>query len=418
MARRKKFLRIRLPFINFRVKKDTFLNVIGIFIWTVALILFLSFFIPGGELLFVVSTELTTLLGGFAIIFPFLLALAGTHFFNSHRLQLVKLHVTIGLTFMFIAFLGVFRSGFFGQAIYESLVADFSIFGAIIILFVMFIVGIVLFFNTSVDAFLAIVMELFKFVYSFIQKKFLAQDKEEKLLKGPAGEFITDRKAVPQQTSLVHANKHDEGDLKMKPYKTTSNGKWEYPPLTILADISNKKADVGDIKENSAIIERTLDSFGIRARVVDVNDGPTVTQYALEIVMGTKLSKITALANDLALALAAPTGQVRIEAPIPGRALVGIEIPNRKAELVPLKKLLAMGTFRKSDKALWVPLGLDVTGKAQGLDITNMPHVLIAGTTGAGKSVLLNSWICTMLFRASPEEVRLILIDPKRVDLS
>jgi len=193
---------------------------------------------------------------------------------------------------------------------------------------------------------------------------------------------------------------------------------WVYPPLTLLSDVSEKNADRGDVKKNADIIEKTLDSFGIRARVVEVNKGPTVTQYALEIVRGTKLSRITALSNDLALALAAPTGQIRIEAPIPGRSLVGIEIPNKKPELVTLKKMLSSPIFLNNARLLYVPLGLDVSGNPQAFDIAKMPHVLIAGTTGSGKSVLLSAWICTLLFRTKPEELRLILVDPKRVELT
>ena len=115
---------------------------------------------------------------------------------------------------------------------------------------------------------------------------------------------------------------------------------WKYPSIELLSDVESGKANRGDIKGNAATIEKTLESFGITARVVEVNLGPAVTQYALEVALGTKLSKITSLANDLALALAAPTGQIRIEAPIPGRSLVGIEIPNRSLEFVTLRQML------------------------------------------------------------------------------
>jgi S-DNA-T family DNA segregation ATPase FtsK/SpoIIIE len=138
----------------------------------------------------------------------------------------------------------------------------------------------------------------------------------------------------------------------------------------------------------------------------------------MRIALGTKVSKITSLANDLALALAAPTGQVRIEAPIPGRDLVGLEIPNRGLEFVTLKKMLLSDAFVKAKSKLAVALGLDVSGNPLVGDIAKMPHVLIAGTTGSGKSVLLNAWICSLLFRTTPAEVRLILIDPKRVEMT
>ena len=152
------------------------------------------------------------------------------------------------------------------------------------------------------------------------------------------------------------------------------------------------------------------------AQVAEVNLGPAVTQYALEIALGTKLSKITALANDLALALAAPTGQIRIEAPIPGRSLVGVEVPNRTPEFVTLKQMMASGQMKKSKSKLTVSLGLNVAGEPVIADIARMPHVLVAGATGSGKTVCINSFIATLLYRASPSEVKLILIDPKRVE--
>jgi S-DNA-T family DNA segregation ATPase FtsK/SpoIIIE len=193
---------------------------------------------------------------------------------------------------------------------------------------------------------------------------------------------------------------------------------WKYPPIDIFTDTETGKADRGDIKGNAAIIEQTLDSFGITARVVEVNLGPAVTQYAIEVALGTKLSKITALERDLALALAAPTGTIRIEAPIPGRSLVGIELPNRSPEFVPLKKMLQSDVMSENSSKLAVAMGLDVSGKPIVATISKMPHVLIAGQTGSGKSVCLNTFLASILFRASPSEVKFILVDPKRVELT
>jgi len=193
---------------------------------------------------------------------------------------------------------------------------------------------------------------------------------------------------------------------------------WEFPPVSLLEKRVGGEADRGDVKKHAATIEKSLESFGIQARVVEVNYGPAVTQYALEISLGTKLSKITALQNDLALALAAPTGQIRIEAPIPGRSLVGIEIPNRAPEFVPMRRMLQAEVMQKAKSKLTVALGLDVSGEPVIADIGKMPHVLIAGSTGSGKSICLNSFIATFLFRASPQEVKLILVDPKRVELT
>src|SRR5690606_4547181 len=145
------------------------------------------------------------------------------------------------------------------------------------------------------------------------------------------------------------------------------------------------------------------------------NYGPSVTQYALQITQGTKLSRITNLSTDLALALAAPTGQVRIEAPIAGRSLVGIEVPNHTAQYVTLRTMLASDKLKKHPSKLAVALGSNVAGEPVIVDIAQMPHALIAGATGSGKSVAINTFLCSILFRASPAEVKFILVDPKRV---
>ncbi|MDO8498780.1 MAG: DNA translocase FtsK [bacterium] len=193
---------------------------------------------------------------------------------------------------------------------------------------------------------------------------------------------------------------------------------WKYPPLTLLSDKVGTAADRGDVKKNAALIEKTLDSFGIQARVAEVNGGPAVTQYALEISAGTKISKIANLQHDLALALATPTGTVRIEAPIPGKSLVGIEVPNHSLEMVGLKGILASEEMARMKSKLAVSLGRDTSSSSVVVDIAKMPHCLVAGTTGSGKSILLNAFITTLLFRNSPEELKLILIDPKRVELN
>ena len=202
------------------------------------------------------------------------------------------------------------------------------------------------------------------------------------------------------------------------PPPSASDLPWHYPPHSLLADSGFGKADRGDTKANAGTIERTLEAFGISAKVVEVNLGPAVTQYALEVAIGTKLSKISALSNDMALALAAPTGQIRIEAPIPGRSLVGIELPNRAPEFVGLRRMLESDSFKQHKSKLAVALGLDVSGNPIVADIAKMPHVLIAGATGSGKSVCVNAFIASLLFRSSPQEVNFIMVDPKRVELT
>lgn len=193
---------------------------------------------------------------------------------------------------------------------------------------------------------------------------------------------------------------------------------WQYPPTSLLSDIQDTTVDRGDIEENALIIRQTLKSFGIEAGVAEVNLGPTVTQYALDLAEGTKVSRVIALQNDLALALATTTGTVRIEAPIPGRSLIGVEVPNKSAATVSLSSVLTSGPMQKSSSNLTLPLGLDVAGKTIVANITKWPHVLIAGATGSGKSVLLHTFVSTLLFKNSPQELKLILVDPKRVELT
>jgi len=171
----------------------------------------------------------------------------------------------------------------------------------------------------------------------------------------------------------------------------------------------------GDIKASINIIKRTLENFGIEVEMAEVNVGPTVTQYTLRPAQGIKLSRITALHNDLALALAAHP--LRIEAPIPGRSLIGIEIPNRSVVLVRLRSLLERPTFEESSSLLTFSLGRDVAGNPVFADLSQMPHLLVAGATGTGKTIALNNLIISLLYRNYPENLKFIMIDPKRVEL-
>jgi len=171
----------------------------------------------------------------------------------------------------------------------------------------------------------------------------------------------------------------------------------------------------GDIKANINIIKRTLENFGIEVEMAEVNVGPSVTQYTLRPAQGIKLSRITALQNDLSLALAAHP--LRIEAPIPGRSLVGLEIPNRSVVLVRLRNLLERPTFKESASSLTFSLGRDVAGNPMFADLAQMPHLLVAGATGTGKTIALNNLITSLIYRNFPENLKFILIDPKRVEL-
>ncbi|MCR4280380.1 MAG: DNA translocase FtsK 4TM domain-containing protein [Candidatus Komeilibacteria bacterium] len=186
-------------------------------------------------------------------------------------------------------------------------------------------------------------------------------------------------------------------------------------PLDLLEGGSSKPQGV-DLEINTEKIRRTFEVFGIEVTMADVNVGPTLTQFTLKPAEGVKLSQITNLHNDLALALA--SHPIRIEAPIPGKSLVGIEVPNKKIATVKLREVLDAPEFKNSDRPLTIALGKDVSGEAKVVDIGAMPHCLIAGATGSGKSVCINGLLISLLYRNSPDDLKLILVDPKRVEMS
>jgi len=435
MARRKTLL--KLPFLRFKINKQTIFNIFGFILLIIGFILLISFaknFSENNEgaLLFRLNSFLIKSFGFLSIFIPFILIFLSGHFFNTKKLKIIKPSISVGMIIIFISLSGLFGSGHYGKVILESLSNDFTRLGAVIFLTIVFFIGLVIFFETSIDVFLIFLFKFIKSSILFIKNYFFKKlfDKESRnslkinqskpldikksdLIIKNYNEQLKKTKEIP-----VSIEKKIKSEISIKPIISSSKSTWVYPPLSLLTDSLQEEADRGDIKANATKIEETLDSFGIRAKVVEVNPGPTVTQYAIQIPLGTKLSKVTTLANNLALTLAAKTGQVRIEAPIPGKSLVGIEIPNIRPEIVTLKRLLSSSIFVDNNDPLLVPLGLDVSGQTMAASISKMPHVLIAGATGSGKSVLLNAWICAMLFRTKPEDLRLILVDPKRVELS
>lgn len=195
----------------------------------------------------------------------------------------------------------------------------------------------------------------------------------------------------------------------------TPTGDFSPPPLDLLSNVVTK-VDSGNIRQNISIIQETLEDFGIEVEMSEVNVGPTVTQYTLKPAAGIKLSRISNLANDLSLALAAHP--IRIEAPIPGRSLVGIEVPNRKTSLVRLREIMESEAFKSVRSNLRMPLGRDVAGNPTATDLVKMPHLLIAGATGMGKSVFLHSLLISLIYQNSPADLRLVLVDPKRVEFT
>jgi len=195
-------------------------------------------------------------------------------------------------------------------------------------------------------------------------------------------------------------------------------GDYELPTVDLLKDpppVSSRQLQ-DDLMANARILEETLNDFGVSVRCADIERGPVITRYELEPAPGVKVQKINTLADDISLAMKSPS--VRIVAPIPGKSRVGIEVPNSQSNLVYLKDLLASEDFRDTDSKLTLAIGKDIAGKSVIADLDEMPHLLIAGTTGSGKTVCMNSLIMSMLFRASPQEVKFIMVDPKMVELA
>ncbi len=419
--------RRRAKLFKLKLKKKTVYTLFAIASFLVTVICLLSFSKRVGAVLYF-NQILNGLFGSLAFLFPLVFFFIGFLFINSKRLYLSRLNVTLGYILFFFSLLSLTRSGVIGQQIFFVLAEIISPRGADIVFIGGLLVGIIVFFDTSLDEILeglVVIGKTFKRLipYSVFasRPKPLINRNKPMTIKGAQDQ----KQDIPplktnQPPPVIHKKAPEilPDKLVSNVLSQTVHGVWEYPSLSLLSEVSGHKADRGDINKSASTIEKTLESFGVEARVAEVNLGPAVTQYAIEIALGTKVSKITTLTNDLALATEAPTGQIRIEAPIPGRSLVGIEIPNRTLEVVTLKTMLSSNVMQKVKSKLSVSLGLDVSGSPVAIDIAKMPHVLVAGTTGSGKSVLINSFISSLLFRASPQEVRLILIDPKRVEFT
>ena len=215
-------------------------------------------------------------------------------------------------------------------------------------------------------------------------------------------------KAVPERDygADINVNKNREASV------------YQYPPTDLLAKSQQGKDSnfSQDVNDNVRLLEETLESFGVEVKVVQVSRGPSITRYELQPSAGVKVSKITGLSDDIALRMAARS--VRIEAPIPGKAAVGIEIPNKKTAMVHLRDMLETKEFIQRDSKLTISLGMDIAGNPVVSDLTKMPHLLIAGATGSGKSVCINTLIVSILYKATPDEVKFIMIDPKVVELT
>ncbi len=437
--------------IKLQIREDLMYTMGGILLFILAGLIILSFR-GQGYVFAIINLLLRRWFGGVALMVPFLFFSAGLVLIRV-KWAFGKAHTFLGALLLFLGSLVLFSGGNLGVILFESIASVITPAGASILAIGISFAGLLIMTDNSLGELLHFLASIFELVPAGpeslkLPKKILKEEEPEAdtpklpleearrplwndqkidVLATTTPKAAAEKSAAKEKTPAFDPEKKIEV-LTTAPLKASEPKKvaeepapikvWTLPPVSLLDPKTGGKADRGDVNANANIIEKTLDAFGISARVVDFKAGPAVTQYCLQIGTGTKLSKITSLANDLALALAAPTGQIRIEAPIPGTSWVGIEIPNISSEFVTLRTMLVSEEMKKNHSKLAVALGLNVSGKPVVIDIARMPHALIAGATGSGKSVAINAFIASILFRASPDEVKFIMVDPKRVELS
>lgn len=312
--------------------------------------------------------------------------------------------------------------GVVGLIVSQFLVGAMGSFAAFIVALALLSVSCVLLFNASLRSILDVPMTLFG-----AKRKALAEDdgdEEEDLPFDERKKLEEEKDAEPEAEDEEEPEDDEEEPEKKTPKIFTGNQEHVMTskerrtieiPLELL-ELKSSDAKSGDLERGTELIVKTLHQFGIDVEVEEVRVGPTVTQYALKPPAGIKLARIVALQNDLALALAAHP--IRIEAPIPGKSLVGIEVPNQTIGRVCLRELLESKEFKHRKSSFSVPLGKDITGSTQMMMVERAPHMLVAGATGSGKSVCLNDIIISLLYQNGPDDLKFIMVDPKRVELS
>jgi S-DNA-T family DNA segregation ATPase FtsK/SpoIIIE len=312
--------------------------------------------------------------------------------------------------------------GFIGELFSKTLVRYFNLPGATILLLLILIVAFVL--GTGIS-FISIVHRLATLISQLVEKistlKILRRERAERAKKLVKQKKKEEAKEVvpPMVIEKPRASVQKEEIVEQEAFGFMDTKKaFQLPPLSLLeAEMEKRqKIDRDSLIMNSRILENKLLDYGVEGRVAEVKPGPVITVYEFEPAPGVKVSKIVNLADDLALALSALS--IRIVAPIPGKSVVGIEVPNTNRETVFLKEIIDSDPFRGSKSKLSFGLGKDISGEPYIRDLGRMPHLLVAGSTGSGKSVFINSMICSVLFKATPEEVRFLMIDPKMLELS
>ncbi len=415
----------------------------------VTLVSVLSLFGLAGTVGAGIERVLSVLFGYTRYFVPLFILLFGIFFIRRVPLMGHVIQIT-GLAFLVLSFTALWHLSFPLEEQYMSAVVgrgggvvgfflSFSLesilqfWGALIVILSIFIISFLILVNSSIDDIIARCkaagggcVSLLSFFARF--PKGTARDRrrgavlstqEPEIIQG-AGEnpdfsrrtvALKDKHEEEEIESVRDGKKEEEVEIIKAPKRKTA----VQIPLDLLNGKSHQPTS-GDIKANKLIIQKTLENFGIAVEMGEVNVGPTVTQFTLKPAEGIKLAAIVGLHNDLALSLAAHP--IRIEAPIPGRALVGIEVPNQKVAIVTLRELLETDAFKNRKDSLTLALGKDVAGQVRLSSVLKMPHLLIAGSTGSGKTVCINTVITTLLYQNSPETLRFILVDPKRVELS
>ncbi|MFH1890854.1 MAG: DNA translocase FtsK 4TM domain-containing protein [Candidatus Kuenenbacteria bacterium] len=315
--------------------------------------------------------------------------------------------------------------GYVGFAISYPFFAIMGRWASIIVMLAFLVIGVLLMFNTTLETLIekATMRNLRHGVGSFVNNRIHSRgeeaDENENENEGEGGEVEFDRRELAgseEEEDEEDGDEEEEGDQSDEDRPLKKNKK--YPRIDIPLNLLNAEAGeptARDVNLCREIIQKTLNNFGIEVEMGDYSIGPTVTQYTFRPAEGVKLSRIIGLSNDLSLALAAHP--IRIEAPIPGKALVGIEVPNKKIAVVPLRQVLESKEFKTRKSNLSIVLGQDVTGKPWVADLARLPHLLVAGATNSGKTVCLNSIIISLLYQNQPDELKLILVDPKRVEM-
>ncbi|MEW5907572.1 MAG: DNA translocase FtsK 4TM domain-containing protein [Patescibacteria group bacterium] len=398
------------------LKEETKQSIWAILTFILGLFFILASFGEAGRVGNYINLLSNLLFGTVSFLLPvalFIASLSFVVFFRPHFLA----HTFIGIILFLLSGLGMAdlilgekKGGYIGYFISLSLVKLLDFWASLILLLGIFTISLLIILNTSLKI-EALISKIFKKKHVEPEEK---QTLQEELRS--EGNILTSATQAVKNTvdKIKSATGTEEEKFELETTKIKS-ADFVAPPLDLLEGDKGKPSS-GDIKANSNIIKRTLQNFGIEVEMGEINIGPSVTQYTLKPAEGIKLSRIVALQNDLALALAAHP--LRIEAPIPGRSLVGIEIPNNTKTIIGLKNLLSEEIFKDISNPLLIALGKDVSGKAIFANLAKMPHLLIAGATGTGKSICIHSLIISLFYKNFPSSLRFIMIDPKRVELT